>query len=89
QSKLPDQYTVDLLLGSSFSYASGTGKQRHTHTILVNISINNLLNKKDLITGGYEQLRFDTDTADVSKFPNKYYYASGLNFSVSLQYRIQ
>ncbi|MDE3252155.1 MAG: Plug domain-containing protein [Bacteroidota bacterium] len=89
QSKLPDQYTVDLLLGSSFGYASGTGKQKHIHTILVNFSINNLLNKKDLITGGYEQLRFDMDTADVSKFPNKYYYASGLNFSVSLQYRIQ
>jgi outer membrane receptor protein involved in Fe transport len=89
QTKLPDQYTVDLLMGTSFVLVSGKTRQQHTHTWLLNIGINNLLNKKDLISGGYEQLRFDTDTADVSRFPNKYYYAMGLNFSVNLQYRIQ
>lgn len=89
QTKLPDQYTIDLLMGTSFVYTTGSDKHRHNHTLLLNININNLLNKKDLISGGFEQLRFDTDTADVTRFPNKYYYAMGLNFSVSLQYRIQ
>lgn len=89
QTKLPDQFTMDLLMGSSFLISSGNAKHQYKHTILLNISINNLLNKKDIISGGYEQLRFDTDSADVSRFPNKYYYAMGLNFSVSLQYRVQ
>ncbi len=87
QTKLPDQYTVDLLLGGSLPVASGKSKRKQT--LLINISINNLLNKKNLISGGYEQLRFDVDGGDVYKFPNKYYYAMGLNFSISFQFRIQ
>ncbi|MCW3088025.1 MAG: TonB-dependent receptor, partial [Sediminibacterium sp.] len=49
---------------------------------------NNLLDKRDIISGGYEQLRFDTDTRNAGKFPPKLFYAMGLNFSVNLTLRL-
>ena len=38
--------------------------------------------------GGYEQLRFDTDSKNPDKFPPKYFYAMGLNFSTNLTIRL-
>lgn len=51
---------------------------------MFNAGINNLLNNKNSIAGGYEQLRFDTAGKNITKFPPKYFYAMGLNFSVNL-----
>jgi hypothetical protein len=50
---------------------------------VLNAGISNLLNNKDIISGGYEQLRFDFDTHDPDKFPPKYYYAYGINYFLS------
>ena len=51
-----------------------------------------MLNNKDIITGGYEQLRFDPSTGPddkvkVDKFPPKLFYAYGLNFFASATIR--
>ena len=86
QTMLPEQFTMDLLAGGSTRVKLFHAKQKQT--IVFNVSINNLLNKQDLISGGYEQLRFDTDTKDINKFPPKYFYAMGLNFSVSCYLRM-
>ncbi len=85
QIALPDQYTVDFSAGKSLKIKIFNAK--HRQTLVCNLSINNLLNKKDLISGGYEQLRFDTDTKNTEKFPPKYYYAMGLNYSFSISLR--
>ena len=85
QQLLPDQYTVDLSAGNSFRLKLFHAKKKQT--LVFNLSINNLLNKQDIISGGYEQLRFDTDTKNVDKFPPKYFYAMGLNFSANLSLR--
>ncbi len=86
QTLLPEQYTVDLSGGASSRVKLFHSK--HRHTLVFNISINNLLNKKNIISGGYEQLRFDTDTKNIDKFPPKYFYAMGLNFSANLSLRL-
>jgi hypothetical protein len=83
QTLLPDQHTIDVSLGTSFRARLGGEKKR---TILLFVGINNLLNKKDIISGGYEQLRFDA--ADIDKFPPKFFYAMGLNFSVNCTLRL-
>ncbi len=83
QTLLPDQYSVDLAAGASIRPKLG-GKTRKT--ILFFVSINNLLNKQDIISGGYEQLRFDA--ANPGKFPPKFFYAMGLNFSVNCTLRL-
>lgn len=46
--------------------------------------VNNILDTKDYISGGFEQLRFDTSTRDPNTFPSKYYYNYGRSFFVSL-----
>lgn len=86
QEKLPEQYTADLSGGTSFRVKLWSSL--HRQTILINISINNLLNKKDILSGGYEQLRFDANTKNVNKFPPKYFYAMGLNYSVNISLRL-
>jgi hypothetical protein len=49
--------------------------------------INNMLNNTDIISGGYEQLRYDYSTSDINKFPPKYYYAIGTNYYASIALR--
>ena len=86
QTKLPDQFTLDLSAGSSLrSRLFGSKKKR---TILFFISFNNLLNNQQIISGGYEQLRLDADTKNPDKFPPKYFYAMGLNFSANISVRL-
>ena len=60
------------------------GKQKQT--FMINVSINNLLNKQDMMASGYEQLRFDVEGKNVDKFPPKYFYAMGFNFSINLSF---
>ncbi|MES2373493.1 MAG: TonB-dependent receptor [Bacteroidota bacterium] len=86
QTRLPEQYTVDLSGGISTRVKLFQGKYKQT--LVFNLSMNNLLNKQDIISGGYEQLRFDTDTKDTGKFPPKYFYAAGLNFSFNCSLRL-
>lgn len=86
QEKLPEQLTLDLSGGCSFRLRL-PGSQ-HFQTILLYVGVNNLLNKKDILSGGYEQLRFDADTRNVDKFPPKHFYAMGLNYSVNISFRL-
>jgi hypothetical protein len=58
-----------------------------------NLGVNNMLNNQDIVTGGFEQLRYDAQTAatdpiQTGKFPPKLYYAYGINFfgSVTLRF---
>ncbi len=86
QVKLPDQFTMDLSAGSSWrNHFFGSKLKR---TLLFYLSINNLLNDRTIISGGYEQLRFDTDTKNPDKFPPKYFHAMGLNFSINISLRL-
>jgi hypothetical protein len=86
QTKLPDQSTIDLSAGSSLRSRFFGSKKKHT--LVIYVSINNLLNNQSIISGGYEQLRFDADTKNPDKFPPKYFYAMGLNFSVNTSLRL-
>lgn len=86
QEKLPEQYTIDLSGGGSFRVKLFGAKKYQS--LVYNISIGNLLDKKDIISGGYEQLRFDVDEKNIAKFPPKYFYAMGLNFSINCALRL-
>ena len=82
QQRLPDQYTLDISGGNSFRVNKKGTKQR---MLSVYAGIHNLLNRKDMIAGGYEQLRYDNNYPD--RFPPKFFYAMGLNFSVSISFK--
>lgn len=85
QEKLPEQHTVDLSAGGAVRLRWLDAKQ--PPSLFCHISVHNLLNTKGMISGGYEQLRFDLDTKNTDKFPPKYFYAMGINFSINLSVR--
>lgn len=70
QEKLNDAFVVNLSVGKVIYTNFGQ--------MNFNLSVNNLLNKRDIQTGGYQQGRFDYENFDVGKFPNKLYYAQGI-----------
>jgi len=92
QTKFAANYTVDFFGGYSWKLPKDF-EVNHKATFLVfNVGVNNILNKQDIVTGGYEQLRYDAQTvaADpitVGKFPPKLFYAYGINFFASATLR--
>ncbi len=87
QTQWSAQYTVDFL-GVYSCKLPRKLEVNHRNTFLVfNLGVNNLTNNKDIITGGFEQLRFDFAEKDASKFPPKLFYAYGLNFFASATLR--
>jgi hypothetical protein len=92
QTKFDPQYTLDFFGGYSWKLPRAYEINRKPTFLVFNLGVNNILNNKDIITGGYEQLRFDaqtaaTDPVSVGKFPPKLYYAYGLNFFASMTLR--
>lgn len=86
QTKFDPQYTVDFFGGYSYKLPKSVNPKRPMYLVF-NAGINNLLNNKDIVTGGYEQLRFDFDTRDPNQFPAKLFYAYGLNYFLSVTIR--
>ena len=85
QEKLPDALLFDLSVGNSWRVPTARGKKKQV--VLVNLSMGNLANNRKMVTGGYEQLRFDVLQGDANKFPPKYYYAMGLNYTLNIVWR--
>ncbi|MCX6272960.1 MAG: TonB-dependent receptor plug domain-containing protein [Bacteroidetes bacterium] len=79
QQKLNHGFTLDASIGKSLRYKA--------YTINLNVSVNNILDNQDLITGGYEQLRFDYTGKNIDKFPPKYFYGYGRSFFINLGVR--
>jgi len=85
QTKLDDQFTLDLNIGKSW-------RIDYKYYININLSVSNVLNNTEFITGGYEQSRIKTDSKyeseyDISQFPPKLYYAYGRNFFLNMSFR--
>ncbi|MCE3226871.1 MAG: TonB-dependent receptor [Bacteroidetes bacterium] len=77
QERLDSYYTVNLTGYKSFRIAK-------KYFLNINLSINNLLNNTNIITGGVEQLRWDQSR--VSKFPNRYWYMQGLTYMATVNF---
>jgi hypothetical protein len=84
QTKWPSQYTVDLFAGYNRKLPARWLKNT---SLVIYAGINNLLNNRGMISGGYEQLRFDAQEKQVSRFPPKAWYAYGINCFLSIALR--
>lgn len=87
QQKFDGQYTVDFFGGYSWLMPKKLSVANKRTYLVFNVGINNLLNNKKIISGGFEQLRFDELGKDVNKFPPRYFYAYGANFFASVTFR--
>lgn len=84
QTRLDPGFTLDLFGGKSWKIRD--------QFLYLNVGINNLLNNTNIISGGFEQIRLGTEdnsntVNDLGTFPNRNFYAWGLNYFVSLSYR--
>ncbi len=87
QEQFDNQFTLDFFGGWSKLLPPGYYINKSRTYLLLNLGISNLLNNKNMRSGGFEQLRFDFEGKDAGKFPPKYYYAFGLNFFASIGLR--
>jgi hypothetical protein len=78
QERYGSAYTLDFSLGKLFYL-------KNSRSINVNFSVNNLLNRKNIKTGGFEQGRIDITAPD--RFNSKYYYMQGINCFLNASYR--
>lgn len=80
QDKLNSEWVVNLSIG----------KILYTHfgSVNFNLSVNNLLNNRNIQTGGWQEGKFDYTNYDVNKFPNKIWYAQGIRvfFNVGIRF---
>lgn len=85
QEKLDAAQTLDLFAMKSF-YISKNRK----HRMSVLLSVNNLLNNKDIVYNGYEQMRVlrrgTAPNMQYTPFPSKYTYSKGRTWYAALTY---
>jgi len=82
---LPNAFILDFSAG----YSCRIKKLNNGHAYYVQffLGVNNLLNQS-IVTGGFEQLRFDIQGGDLNKFPSKYYYSIGTLYSLSVKWKL-
>jgi hypothetical protein len=87
QTQWEPQFTLDFFGGYSWKLPRRWEINGKNTFLVFNMGVNNILNNKEIITGGFEQLRFDFDDRNVNKFPPRLFYAYGANYFASVTLR--
>lgn len=87
QTQLKSQFTVDASIGFSWLMNKRFPSLKKRTFLAFSFNANNILNNTNIVSGGFEQLRFDTGEHDVNRFSPKLFYSYGLNFSANLSLR--
>ncbi len=89
QEKLPAGFILDASVGKLIYL-------KNRKSLNFNLSVSNILNNTQMITGGYQQARmplyndlgtYKLNTKGADWFPNKYYYAWGINLFFHVGYK--
>lgn len=80
QEEFQGNFTVDIFIRKSFKI-----KKLY---LIASLGVNNITNNTLMRTAGFEQFRFDYRRKNVGRFPSSYYYAYGINYMLSLTFRI-
>lgn len=84
QQQLKQIFTIDIYGGKSFLLSKSLKFLPRGTYLYLNVGINNLLNNKNIPTGGFENTRFDYTGFDASKYASKYFYGFGRNYFINL-----
>lgn len=79
QEEVEGGVTVDLFGGKSWKFGD--------RFLYLTVGINNVLDNQNIITGGFEQFRFDFEGKELGLFPNRYFYGFGINYFAQLALR--
>ncbi|MBQ3959616.1 MAG: TonB-dependent receptor [Muribaculaceae bacterium] len=80
QEKLNEALVINMSIGKLIYLTRSA-------SLNINLNLNNLLDNRNIQTGGYQQGRFDYKTFTTTKYPNKYYYAQGFKLFLNLGVR--
>ncbi len=88
QEKLPSFFTVDLFIYKSVLLSKPFKFLPRNTYLYLSIGVNNLLNNKNIKTGGFENLRYDFRDGNKDLFPEKYFIGYGRNYfaNISLKF---
>ncbi len=87
QIKLKSQYTLDAFAGYSWKMDKRFKSLKKNTYMVFNLGVNNILDNRDIVSGGFEQLRFDRGDFNVNKFQPRKFYSYGINFFASVGVR--
>jgi hypothetical protein len=88
QEKTSGQLTVDFFGGKSWRLNNYFKSMKRNTFLVLNAGVSNITNNKELITGGFEQLRFDYAQKNPDAFAPKYFYSFGTTYFINLILRI-
>ena len=83
QEKFDPVYLVNFSVGKSWYI-------KYKYQLGFSLNVKNVLNKKDVKTGGYEQTRLVDKTVNKDRyyrFDSKYFYMSGINYMLNIYFR--
>ncbi len=80
QEKLNEAF----VLGASIGHVIYLNRRA---SLNLNLSLDNILNNKNIQTSGFQQGRFDYKNYTTTRFPNKYYYAQGFKMFLNVGVR--
>ena len=81
-------WTLDIFGGYSWRLKNQFKKLKKDQYLVLNVGINNITNNKKAQITAFEQLRFDVDGKDLNLFKNRFAYAYGINYFISLAWRM-
>lgn len=85
-----DEIAYQDKLNSEWVVNASVGKVVYTKfgSVNFNLIVNNLLNNRNIQTGGWQEGKFDYTNYNVNKFPNKIWYAQGIRvyFNVGIRF---
>ncbi len=87
QTQLESQYTLDAFAGYSWMMNRKFKSLKKRTYLVFNVGVNNILDNRNIVSGGFEQLRFDFAEKNIDKFANRNFYAYGINFFASVGVR--
>lgn len=87
QKKLDNQYTLDAFAGYSWMMNRKFKSMKKRTYLVFNVGVNNILDNRNIVSGGFEQLRFDFAEKNTNKFQDRKFFAYGINYFASIGLR--
>lgn len=87
QTELNSQYSLDAFAGYSWMMNRRFKSMKKRTYLVFNVGVNNILDNREIVSGGFEQLRFDFAEKNTEKFANRNFYSYGINFFASVGVR--
>lgn len=87
QTQLKSQFSMDASAGFSWLMNKKYKSLKKRTIMALSFNANNVLDNRNIVSGGFEQLRFDSANKNEEKFSPKLFYAFGFNFSANFSVR--